>query len=81
MKSETENYVWQFETAQFRVVLELDLDPTFGDEEESKIRYGLASGELVAFNSDVIVYFRGEEIGRDSLSGSVYRWNSVSDFW
>ncbi len=76
--------VWSFETARFRVTL--DIAEEFGcqydgDDENGETQAALDSGEYVAFDSIVRVYLDGREIGADGLGGSVYTANEVSEFW
>ncbi len=76
--------VWQFTTARFRVALYLERDANYtydGDDPDGETQEKLDSGEFVAFNSDVIVYLDGNEIARDSLSGSVYDSDRVAEFY
>ena len=67
--------VWEFKTARFRVVLEIEPDYGYrydGDDEDGSTQAALDCGGYVAFDSAVIVYLDGHEIGRDDLGGSVY---------
>ncbi len=76
--------VWKFETARFVVRLEIELDHNYqydGDDENGETQAALDSGEYVAFDSSVIVELDGQEIGRDSLGGSVYSANNYREFW
>lgn len=76
--------VWSFETARFRVELQIAQDYGYqydGDDADGETQAKLDSGEYVAFDSAVIVYLDGREIASDHLGGSVYAWNEMSDFW
>ena len=76
--------VWKFETARFLVRLMLEEEPGYrydGDDENGETQAALDSGEYVAFESTVEVLLDGRRIAYDSLGGSVYQANQVSDFW
>jgi hypothetical protein len=76
--------VWNFETARFTIALEIDYLDYFtydGDDEGGEIQANLRKGDYVAFDSQVVVYLDGQEIGFASLGGSIYARNEVSDFW
>jgi hypothetical protein len=76
--------VWTFETKRFRVTLELDRDLNYrydGDDEDGEVQLKLDTGEYVAFDSTVTVYFDDTEVGVDHLGGSVYSWDKVQEFW
>lgn len=76
--------VWSFETEKLEIILKLDRDHGYkydGDDEDGETKAKLDSGEYVAFNSHVIVLLDGEEIGSDSLYGSVYENGKASEFW
>ena len=76
--------VWTFSTARFTVALEIEQHYGYqydGDDENGETQAKLDSGEYVAFDSSVVVYLDGREIGRDSLGESVYGANEVSEFW
>lgn len=80
------NTVWTFDTKQFRVSLKIEYIDGFqydGDDEDGSTQEDLDNGELVAFDSCVEVYHKpsGKVIGRDYLGSSVYKWNTVSEFW
>lgn len=75
---------WQFKTKRFSVKLKIEQDYDYrydGDDENGEVQAKLDSGEYMAFNSEVVVYLNGHEIGSDSLGGSVYKWDEVSEFW
>jgi hypothetical protein len=77
---------WTFKTRHFRVELHTTREHGYqydGDDENGETQAALDSGELVAFDSDVLVYLRGEDypIGRDSLGGSVYAVDDIAEFW
>ena len=76
--------VWEFKTARISVALQIDQDINYvydGDDEDGETQSKLNSGEYVAFDSRVVVYLDGSEIGSDSLGGSVYDTNNVDEFW
>lgn len=76
--------VWQFRTKRFRVALQIERDNGYqydGEDEDGETQAKLDSGEYIAFDSRVIVELDGEEIGSDSLGGSVYADGEESDFW
>jgi len=76
--------VWSFKAGRFLVSLELERDFNYrydGEDEDGATQAALDSGEFVAFDSTVIVEFEGEEIGRDSLCGSVYSASDVAAFF
>ncbi len=76
--------VWSFETARFRVELQISEDIGYrydGDDEDGSTQESLDSGELIAFDSRVVVTLDGREIGFDSLGGSVYAPANAPDFW
>lgn len=80
----TTGTVWAFNAGRFQVRLEIERLRGYqydGDDENGETQAKLDSGEYVAFESSVIVELDGEEIGRDSLYGSVYSADSVSEFW
>jgi hypothetical protein len=79
-----EGTVWRFRTKRFTVELQLSEEPGYcydGEDEDGETQAALDSGEFVAFDSRVIVYLDDEEIGSDSLCGSVYAADSVAEFW
>lgn len=81
MRQET---VWKFETARFSVRLEIEQDYGYrydGDDENGETQANLDNGEYIAFDSRVVVDMDGQEIGSDSLGGSVYDSNDYSEFW
>ena len=76
--------VWSFETARFRVELQISEDAGYrydGDDEDGSTQESLDSGELIAFDSRVVVTLDGREVGFDSLGGSVYAPANAPDFW
>ena len=76
--------VWAFKTARFTVELQIAQDYGYqydGDDEDGETQRRLDSGEYVAFDSRVVVYCAGREVGFDSLGGSVYAAGDVSEFW
>ena len=66
--------LWTFRTKNFRVEWQISpctsLDLSFDDTGEAREKLG--SGEYVAFDSAVVVYFRGDEIAADYLGESIY---------
>lgn len=75
---------WKFETRNFTVELVIERERRYkydGDDENGETQAKLDSGEYIAFSSVVRVLYDGEEIGWDSLGGSVYAANAVSEFW
>lgn len=76
--------VWTFKTARFAVSLQIAQDHGYqydGDDENGETQAALDSGEMVAFDSRVIVELDGLEVGADHLGGSVYYANDMADFW
>jgi len=76
--------VWTFETARFRVTLDIAQDYGYlydGDDEDGETQAKLDSGEYVAFDSRVRVTLDGRVIGEDHLGGSVYSADTVDEFW
>jgi hypothetical protein len=66
--------MWEFRTARFTVAWEIspcdDLDLSWDDTGET--RANLESGLWCAFDSAVVVYMDGREIGADYLGQSIY---------
>lgn len=64
----------EFSTRNFRVVASIepddDVDTSFDETGETQKK--LASGEWTAFQTSVVVYWNGAEIGADYLGGSIY---------
>lgn len=76
--------VWTFKTARFVVALQIAQEPGYqydGDDENGETQAALDSGEMVAFDSRVIVTLAGLEVGADHLGGSVYYADDIADFW
>ena len=76
--------VWRFNTARFQVKLQLAQDVGHqydGDDENGETQAALDSGEYIAFDSRVVVYFDGREIGADYLGGSVYGCDTYQEFF
>lgn len=76
--------VWQFHTERLSVDLELIEDCHYrydGDDPDGETQAKLDSGEYVAFDSIVRVYWDGVEIASDYLGGSVYAYNNVAEFY
>lgn len=75
---------WQFNTARFSVRLELRRLQGYqydGDDADGETQKALDAGKYVAFESRVVVEMDGEEIGSNSLYGSVYARDTVAEFW
>lgn len=70
----------QFKTRYFSVRVEAheeyDLDLSWDDD--GSVRKGLDSGKFIAFGVVVKVFYKGNEVGRDSIWGNVYE--SIQDF-
>ena len=76
--------VWTFKTARFEVALILQREHDYrydGDDENGETQKALDDGELVAFNSSILVRLDGETIGSNHLGGSVYRANEWQSFF
>lgn len=76
--------VWRFATARFEVKLQLAQDVGYqydGDDENGETQAALDSGEYIAFDSRVVVYCDGRELGADYLGGSVYACDDYQEFW
>ena len=76
--------MWSFETARFRVVARIQDDFGYqydGDDEDGETQRALDNGEMAAFDTSVVVYLDGMEVGRDDLYGSVYRCKDVAKFF
>jgi len=67
--------MWEFKTAQFRVIWSIrecgDIDLSWV-ENSRNIRASIDDGTLTAFNSKVTVYHNNKEIGSDTLGQSIY---------
>lgn len=75
---------WKFKTKRFLVEFEIERIRGYqydGDDENGETQAALDSGELVAFDSRVVVYLDGEEIAADYLGSSVYKDGEESEFW
>lgn len=80
---------WTFETPRFAVCLDLEYQHDYrydGDDEDGETQDALDSGELVAFDSRVVVYLKGPngnrvQIASDYLGGSVYNAIGTAAFW
>jgi hypothetical protein len=72
---------WTFETAQFRVELEISESVDAYDGDDDIVQVQLENGNYTMFDSLVRVVHKatGAELGSDSLSGSVYA--KPADFW
>ena len=77
MQSET---LWTFKTRNFQVQWRVspcyELDLSWDDD--GSVREGLESGLLTAFDSEMVVLYRGAEVGADHLGQSIYE--DVRDF-
>jgi hypothetical protein len=67
--------MWEFKTAQFRVVWSIyecvNLDLSWVENSRS-IRASIDDGTYTAFDSKVTVYHDNKEIGSDTLGQSIY---------
>lgn len=75
---------WKFKAGRFVVSLYIDEEHGYrydGDDLDGETQAKLDSGEYVAFTSTVTVSLDGREIGSDSLGGSVYAADEMSEFW
>lgn len=75
---------WQFNTKRFSVVLliaEIYGYQYDGDDEDGETQRQLDSGELIAFDSRLLVYLDGQEVGGDALGSSVYKADNLKAFW
>jgi hypothetical protein len=72
--------LWTFRTQNFRIEWRVRpchaVDLSFDDD--GSVAEGLESGRLEAFDSEMIVYYWGQEVGADYLGQSIYE--NVSDF-
>lgn len=76
--------VWTFETARFRVALEITREYNYqydGDDEDGSIQDAIYRGELIAWHATVVVRLDGRVIANDYLGGSVYGADEVDHFW
>lgn len=72
MQTET---VWEFETVNYRIALELSPEETdpkdlFQFQEDID---AIHNGDVAWFAASVVVYKKGHEIGRDALGGCAYK--------
>jgi len=69
-----ETIMREFNTKNFRVVASIepdqDVDTSFDETGETADK--IESGEWEAFQTSVVVYWNGAEIGADYLGGSIY---------
>lgn len=75
---------WTFKTKHFKVELhrKIDFDYVYdGDDADGETQKKLDSGEYIAFDSRVVVYFEGVEVGQDNLGGSVYAVSDADEFF
>ncbi len=73
--------VWEFETEQFRIALEItpeDMSPADCFEFEEDIE-AVLNGSVEWFIASVVVYKNGYEIGRDSLGACAY--STIEEFY
>lgn len=73
--------VWTFETANFRIALEVEpeeMDPADSFQFEEDIQ-AVRNGDVAWFCCTMSVYKNGHRIGRDDLGGCAYK--SVRDFY
>lgn len=76
--------VWEFNTDRFKITLDIELDNGYrydGDDPDGEVQSKLNDGEFIAFDSIVTVFCDDMEIASDSLGGSVYDPDEMSDFW
>lgn len=83
--------VWRFETAHFVVTLEIEYQDGYqfdGDDPDGETQAKLDAGELVAFDSSVVVRLKSPlarvspvAVGADYLGGSVYQAGCEREFW
>jgi len=76
--------VWSFKTKRYCVSLYVEQEQNYrydGEDCDGAIQRALDRGELVAFESSVIIERDGVEVARDSLCGSVYEFGNVHEFW
>lgn len=73
--------VWKFNTEHYTIALEIDpsFDLDLSWDDTGEVSEKLESGEYTAFDSRVVVYNNGCEIGSDSLGQSIY--SDPSEFW
>jgi hypothetical protein len=75
---------WKFSTARFCVELQINEDCSYqydGDDADGETQRKLDNGDYIAFDSRVVVYCDGREVGANSLGGSVYDRRAVDEFW
>lgn len=77
--------IWSARTTNFTIALELQRshEKYDGDDDDGSIQAELDSGELVMFDSRVVVYLNNDddtEIGRDYLGSSVYKDGETHQF-
>lgn len=75
---------WEFKTNRFRVALYLERDRNYtydGEDSDGETQEQLDSGQLVAFDSHVVVELDGVRIASNHLGGSVYAADEVESFW
>lgn len=73
--------VWQFNTARFRVALEIapeDMDPADSFQFQDDID-AVRNGDVEWFAASVAVYLDGREVARDWLGGCAYR--TIREFY
>ena len=72
--------LWTFDTKNFRIEWRVrpchGLDLSWDDD--GSVAEGLESGQLEAFDSEMVVLYRGQEVGADYLGQSIHE--NVSDF-
>jgi hypothetical protein len=76
--------VWSFKTKNFLVALYIEPQHNYqydGDDEDGETQRLLDNGEYIAFDSIVIVKYKGCAIGRDTLGSSVYSQDNYKEFW
>jgi len=78
------NPVWAFKTDRYCIMLRIYYVPQAiydGDDLDGSIQARLDNGELVCFDSEVVVELDGIEIGSDYLCRSIYKVDDESAFW
>ena len=76
--------VWSFKAGRVRVALEITRLPGYrydGHDPGKRTQRELDRGDLVAFDSKVLVTLDGKPVGVDYLGGSVYHFGKESEFW
>lgn len=74
--------IWTARTTNFVIALDVERskEKYDGDDADGSIQAAIDSGEMVYFDSRVVVEFDGDEIGADYLGSSCYFSGRVSEF-